>query len=143
MTKKKEGKPAPYGGVKGVADMLNLLDSATRDRLLAGVAAKDPGLADKIREKMIAFEDITRLEPKSAQILIRALPEDLIVLALRNAPEEIISFFLNNMSEKKSQILKENIISQGPRRLSEIEAARSKILELFKTMVSSGKIVFD
>jgi len=44
------------------------------------------------------------------------------------------------MSVRASKILKEEISSQGPRRLTEVTAAQSEMMTVAKRLIAEGKI---
>lgn len=131
---------APHGGPQAVADMFNVMEEELRERLLADLARRDPALAQDIQSRMFVFSHLAEFEKRDLQILIRALPSSLLALALRGADEKLRQAFLGNMSEKSAALLEEEMNAQGPRRLSEVEAARAKVVEIALALKKSGKI---
>lgn len=143
MTDDKKGRPAPHGGVRGIAEMLNLMDDESRERLLANVAQRDPSLADNIRKQMFVFEDLTKLGPLAMQTLLREIPHQILVLALRNASVAVKEFFYQNLSEKMGTLLREEVDEQGLKRVTDIEVAQAEIIKLLKRLIAEGKIQPD
>jgi len=50
------------GGIRSVADLLNLMDKETSKTLLVKLEERNPQLGMQIRRKMFSFEDLLRLE---------------------------------------------------------------------------------
>lgn len=130
------------GGTKKVADILSALDKDSEQTLLDGIADRDPDLAENIRDKMFVFDDLVNLDSKSVQLLTKNIPNATLKLALRKAPEEVLELFFSNMSERAAKILKEDIESMGPVRVSDINRARGQILKIAKELEAKGQIVF-
>jgi flagellar motor switch protein FliG len=75
------------------------------------------------------------------QALLRELETDLLLVALKGAEQELIDKFLNNMSKRASQMLAEDMESQGPVRVSEVEAAQREILSLARRLAEEGQVM--
>lgn len=128
------------GGVDGVADMMNELDPEHRERLLANVAQRDPSLAQKIRDQMFVFEDLSRLNDPSIQTLLREIPSELWAIALRNAPSEFQEVILRNLTKRARAVMEEDIQGTGPQLLSKVQEAQRKIVALAKKLEGAGKL---
>ncbi|MEL6212716.1 MAG: FliG C-terminal domain-containing protein, partial [Pseudomonadota bacterium] len=59
---------------------------------------------------------------------------------LKGAQEEVRQHFFANMSERASNILRDDIDIMGPTRLREIDVAQSKIVEIAKGLAEEGEI---
>ncbi len=128
------------GGTKYVADVVNIADTATEEELLDGVDEKDPMLAEEIRDLMFVFDDLVTLDQAAIQEIVKAVNSDLWKFALKTASEEVIEKIFKNMSERAGQMLKEDMEDMGPIKVSEVDAAQIKILEVVKTLETEGKI---
>jgi flagellar motor switch protein FliG len=134
-------KSTPKGGIPAVLEMLQLLDPATRDKILANVARQDPALATKLQNQMFSFEDLTVLSPRHMQELLRVVPENTLLVALRNASEPLIAHVLANMSKRAGEILKDGLAEQAPQKLSDIQTAQAEIIEIAKELEAEGKLL--
>ena len=77
------------GGVETVAEMLNLADRATEKSDHGGARADDPDLVEEIRRLMFVFEDITLVNDKGIQAVLKEVDNDELSIALKTASEEL------------------------------------------------------
>ena len=77
-----------YGGVLAVADLINNLDKKTMNSVMTRLEDKDPVLAEEIRQHMFTFTDISKIDERGIQLILREVPNDKLLLALKSAPEE-------------------------------------------------------
>lgn len=145
MSHMSEPKPPGFklNGVKSVAEMLNHLDSANRTRILSELEARDPELAEKIKEHLFTFNDLLRIAKRDLQILLREVPHAKLALALRSIDEAFRKGFYANMSETAAKYLKEEIAASPPQRLSDIQNAQAEIVKLAQRLASEAKISIE
>jgi len=128
------------GGPQPVADMLNYVDRATEERVLTGITETDPELAESIRGMMFVFDDLAQLDGRSIQVLIREVGKDKWVLALRTASPQLKEKVFSNMSERAGTLLREELESNGPVRLRDVEKAQKDVLDLARQLEADGQI---
>lgn len=131
------------GGVQPIADMLNIMDKTTEQNIMARVEEKDPQLAEEIRKLMFVFEDIGFIDDRGMQQLLKEVPNDKLVVALKTAPEEIKTKIFRNMSKRAGQLLKDDLEALGPVRLSDVEGAQQEIVNVAKRLEAEGKIIIS
>jgi len=74
------------------------------------------------------------------QELLREVPGDKLILALKATDEELKQKFFKNMSERASQMLKDDLEAKGPVKLSEVEEAQKEILVTARRMADEGRV---
>ncbi|HRK01182.1 MAG TPA: flagellar motor switch protein FliG [Oligoflexia bacterium] len=131
------------GGVQPIADMLNVMDKTTEQNIMARVEEKDPQLAEEIRKLMFVFEDIVYIDDRGMQQLLKEVPNDKLVVALKTAPDEIKDKIFRNMSKRAGQLLKDDLEAMGPVRLSDVETAQQEIVNVAKRLEAEGKIMIS
>ncbi len=131
------------GGVQPIADMLNVMDKNTEQNIMARVEEKDPQLAEEIRKLMFVFEDIIFIDDRGMQTMLKEVPNDKLVVALKTAPEEIKEKIFRNISKRAADLLKEDLESMGPVRLSDVETAQQEIVNVAKRLEAEGKIMIS
>jgi len=131
------------GGVQPIADMLNVMDKSNEQNIMSRVEEKDPQLAEEIRKLMFVFEDLIFIDDKGMQTLLKEVPNDKLVIALKTAPEEIKDKIFRNISKRAADILKEDLSSMGPSRLSDVEEAQQQIVTIAKKLEAEGKIMIS
>lgn len=129
------------GGVDTVAEMLNLADRATEKTIMEGLEAEDPDLVEQIRRLMFVFEDIMMVNDKGIQSMLKEVDNDDLALALKTASQELKDKIFKNMSERASQLIKEDMEYMGPVRVSDVEAAQQKIVDVVRKLEESGEII--
>jgi flagellar motor switch protein FliG len=128
------------GGVKPLSEALNYVDKATEERILAGLEEIDPDLANSVRGLMFTFEDLSKIDDRSMQMLIREVERDKWVLALRTASPQMKKKIFSNMSERAGALLREELESMGPVRLRDVESSQREILDIARGLEEEGKI---
>ena len=78
-----------FAGVSFAASLLNELPPADSDRLLGGMSTNQAQLASQIREAMFTFEDLVRLDSRGLQLLMREVPSDRMLMAMKTASETL------------------------------------------------------
>jgi flagellar motor switch protein FliG len=129
------------GGVDTVAEMLNLADRATEKTIMEGLEAEDPDLVEQIRRLMFVFEDINMVNDKGIQSMLKEVDNDDLALALKTASQELKDKIFKNMSERAAQLIKEDMEYMGPVRVSDVEAAQQKIVDVVRRLEESGEII--
>lgn len=131
------------GGVQPIAEMLNVMDKASEQNIMARVEEKDPQLAEEIRKLMFVFEDIVFIDDRGMQMLLKEVPNDKLVIALKTAPEEIRDKIFRNISKRAADLLREDLEASGPMRLSDVENAQQEIVNIAKRLEAEGKIIIS
>ena len=81
-------KATTIGGIDAAANILNFMDGAASNLLLARVSENNADLALKIQDKMFVFEDLASMSAGAMQTVLREIPTGQLLLALRGASEE-------------------------------------------------------
>lgn len=132
---------ASLGGVQPVAEMLNVMDKNTETSIMSRIEEKDPILAEEIRKLMFVFEDIVKIDDKGIQTLLKEVANDKLLLALKTANEEIKEKIFKNISQRAANLLKEDLDTLGPSRLSDVESAQVEIVNVARRLEQEGKIL--
>jgi flagellar motor switch protein FliG len=133
-------KGKQVGGVRPIAEILNFVDGATEERVMTGLTEYEPELPDSIRQLMFTFEDLSKVDDQSMQVLVREVEKDKWVMAMRTASPGLKKKIFGNMSERAGALLKEEIEAMGPVRLRDVEAAQREIIDIARRLESEGKV---
>jgi flagellar motor switch protein FliG len=131
------------GGVEAVAQMLNLTDRSTERGILEALGTEDPELVEQIRRLMFVFEDILLVNDKGIQAVLKEIDHDELALALKTASPEMKEKIFSNMSERAAQLIQEEMEYMGPVRLSDVEAAQQRIVDVVRRLEDAGEIVLQ
>jgi len=129
------------GGVDTVAEMLNLVDRSTEKGIMEGLETDDPDLVESIRRLMFVFEDIMLVNDKGIQAVLKEVDNDELALALKTASDELKEKVFKNMSERAAELIKEDMEYMGPVRVSDVEAAQQRIVDIVRRLEEAGDII--
>jgi len=133
-------KTGGFGGPKIAAAILNLVGSGAEMKIIEEIAKGDATLGQKLQDLMFVFEDLKSIDDRGMQELLREVPGDKLILALKATDEELKQKFFKNMSERASQMLKDDLEAKGPVKLSEVEEAQKEILVTARRMADEGRV---
>ncbi len=137
------GEGRQLGGVEVVANILNQMDKTLEEDILGKLEESNPELAERIKQLMFTFEDLSQLDDKGIQILLKEISSEDLSIALKGASDAIKGKIFANMSERAAAMLKEDLEAMGPVRLSDVEQAQVKIAMTAKRLDSEGKIAIS
>ncbi len=132
---------AVAGGTKAVAEIMNCLDRSTEKQVMAQVQEANGDLAETIRAQMFTFEDLTQVDDRGLQRLLKEIEQKDLVLGLKAASTDVCSKFYKNMSERAAGLVKEEISFLGPTRLRDVEEAQRRIVEVARRLEEEGALV--
>jgi flagellar motor switch protein FliG len=90
---------------------------------------------------MFVFEDINMVNDKGIQAVLKEVENDQLVLALKTASEGLKNKILNNMSSRAAETIREDMEFMGPVRISDVEAAQQKIVDIVRRLEEAGEII--
>lgn len=131
---------AQAGGPAAVADVLNMAAPSVEKELLEEMANRDPALADKIKDLMFVFEDISRLDDKSTQRLVTEVETKDLALGLKAASDDLKEQIFRCMSQRAVGALKQEMEFLGPARLRDVEEAQRKIVAEVRRLEEAGEV---
>ncbi len=137
----KEGKKV--GGTAAVAEILNAVDRATEEEVLSEIEEDSAQLAEDIRNLMFVFDDCRSLDDKSMREVLKEVSNEDLTMALRGASDELKDKFFRNMSERASNMIREELEYMGPTRLADVESAQQTIVRIVRRLEGEGKVTIN
>ncbi len=131
------------GGAPSLAEILNNANKATERSILSHLEEIDPELAMEVKSQMFVFEDITGIDDRGIQKILKNVDKKDMALALKAADELVKDKIMSNMSERAAKLLQEDLEVMGPVRLKEVEEAQRKIIEVVKQLEEEGEIIIS
>jgi flagellar motor switch protein FliG len=89
---------------------------------------------------MFVFENLMDVDDRGVQLLLREVQSDSLIIALKGASQELREKVFKNMSQRAAEMLREDLESKGPVRLSEVEAEQKEILKIARRLADEGQI---
>ncbi len=131
------------GGTKSLAAVLNRTNVSLSKEILTGLEQKDSEVAGEVKRLMFLFDDIVNIQDKDIQKILREVDRKDLALSLKIADEKLKQKIFANMSERASDLLKEELQYMGMVKLKEVEGAQAKIIDLVKALEESGEIALN
>ena len=129
------------GGVGPVSEILNAVDKATETRILSSIEEANPDLAEQIRELMFTFEDLSAIDAKQMQTVLKDVDIPDLTMALKTASDAVKELIFSSMSSKQGDMVRDDLENLGPVRVADVESAQQKIIKVVKTLEEEGTIV--
>lgn len=129
------------GGIPAAAQIMGALDRSTETSILTAMDEVDPDLANEIRNLRFTFEDVMKIDDHGMQLILKEAAQEDLLVALKTASDNLKEKIFKNMSERAAGMLKEDLESLGPTKISEVEKAQQKIVAVCKRLEEEGKIV--
>jgi flagellar motor switch protein FliG len=133
-------KATALGGVDAAANILNFMDVATSNSVLERVTENNADLASTIQDKMYVFEDLSVMSASAMQTVLREISTEQLLLALRGATDGLKEKIFSNMSKRAADILRDDLESSAPAKLSDVESAQKDILSIVRRLADAGTI---
>lgn len=135
------GNLSSTGGVKSLASILNLVDRSTEKSILGNLEMENPELTSSIKNLMFVFEDLLILDDRGIQLILKEVDTKELAIALKAASEELKQKIFKNVSERVSTMIQEEMDYAGPMRLSVVEEAQQRIVEVVRRLEEEQQIV--
>jgi flagellar motor switch protein FliG len=131
------------GGIDRLAEILNQTDEISNELILNEIEENDPDMAAQIKQKMFVFEDLTLVDDRGFQKLLRKVETMELAIALKAASEEVKDKVFRNMSERAGAMLQEEMDDLGPVRMKEVSDAQNGITNVIQEMEAKGEIIIS
>jgi flagellar motor switch protein FliG len=127
---------ANLGGPKAAAAILNY----SKPAVLEHIRKSDDALCDKLQDLMFVFGDLKNIDDRGIQTLLREVEGAKLVTALKGADESLVKKFMSNMSQRAAEMIKDDMESRGPVKLSDVEAAQKEVIVAARRLADAGTI---
>ncbi len=128
------------GGVETASHIMGALDRATETSILTAMDEVDPDLANEIRNLRFTYEDIAKIDDQGIQLILKDVAQEDLLLSLKTASDALKEKWLSNMSERAAAMVREDLESMGPTKISDVEKTQQKIVAVCKQLEEEGKI---
>ncbi|MEC5318493.1 flagellar motor switch protein FliG [Brenneria populi subsp. brevivirga] len=134
-------KRSKMGGIRTAAEIINLMKAQQEEAVIDAVREFDGELAQKIIDEMFLFENLVDVDDRSIQRLLQEVESESLLLALKGAEEPLREKFLRNMSQRAAEILRDDLATRGPVRMSQVENEQKAILLIVRRLADSGEMI--
>jgi flagellar motor switch protein FliG len=133
-------KKQNMGGIKVAANIMNFMSGDNETSVMAGLKNYDDDMAQKILDEMFVFDNLMEIDDKGIQIMLREVQSETLIIALKGTTDEMRDKIFKNMSTRAAEMMREDLESKGPVKLSEVEAQQKQILQIVRRLADEGQI---
>jgi flagellar motor switch protein FliG len=90
---------------------------------------------------MFTFEDVKKIDDRGIQTVLKDVPREQLVLALKTASTDLRECVFRNVSQRAAEMIKEDLEGLGPTKLKDVEKAQQGIVDIVRRLEEEGKIV--
>lgn len=134
-------KKTSIGGIRVAAEILNFMSGENEASVMGNLRNYDNDMADKIMDEMFVFDNIMDIDDRGIQLLLREVQSDMLIIALKGANPEMREKIFKNMSQRAAEMMRDDLESKGPVRLSEVEAQQKAMLVIVRRLADEGQIM--
>lgn len=134
-------KKQTMGGLKVAAEIMNFMSGDNEASVMEGLKSYDEEMAQKIMDQMFVFDNIMDLDDKGIQVMLKEVQSEMLIVALKGTTQEMKDKIFKNMSSRAAEMMKEDMESKGPVKLSEVEAQQKAILQIVRRLADEGQIM--
>jgi len=130
-----------FGGVKTAAKIMNFVKVDLETSVMKSLTSLDEDLTLQIQDNMFTFENLSMVDNRAIQVMMRNIESDLLMVALKGASEETRDKFFDNMSQRAKAMFIDDMESKGPMRISDVEDAQKNIMRIARKLSDAGELV--
>ena len=133
-------RTSALGGAKAAANIINNLEPSHESVIMDQIVQTDEALGSRIQDLIFVFDNLLQIDDRSMQELLRQVSSDRLLLAMKGCEDAMKEKIFKNMSQRAAEMLKDDLESRGPVRISEVESAQKEILQTARKLAESGAI---
>jgi flagellar motor switch protein FliG len=133
-------RTSALGGAKAAANIINNLEPSQESVIMDQIVQTDEALGSRIQDLIFVFDNLLEIDDRSMQELLRQVSSDRLLLAMKGCEEAMKEKIFKNMSQRAAEMLKDDLESKGPVRISEVEGAQKEILQTARKLAEAGTI---
>jgi flagellar motor switch protein FliG len=133
-------RTSALGGAKAAANIINNLEPSQEGVIMEQIVQTDEALGARIADLIFVFDNLLEIDDRSMQELLRQVSSDKLLLAMKGCDDAMKEKIFKNMSQRAAEMLKDDLESKGPVRISEVEGAQKEILQAARKLAEAGTI---
>jgi flagellar motor switch protein FliG len=133
-------RTSALGGAKAAANIINNLEPSHESVIMDQIVQTDEALGSRIQDLIFVFDNLLEIDDRSMQELLRQVSSERLLLAMKGCEDAMKEKIFKNMSQRAAEMLKDDLESKGPVRISEVEGAQKEILQTARKLAESGAI---
>jgi flagellar motor switch protein FliG len=136
-------KSSSFGGIKAASKIMNFVKVDLELQIMTQLTKLDAELTQKIQDNMFTFENLSAVDNRAIQTLMRNVEPDMLMTALKGAQEYVKEKFFDNMSARARVMFIDEMESKGPLRITDVEEAQKAIMRIARKLSDKGELVLS
>lgn len=128
-------------GASRLTEILRHMDSRSETTILNELDSRDPELGKRIREDLLTMDSIFKLRPRDLQALLMDIPNETLVLLLKDKGQEVVEHLLANLSSQRRVIMEEEMVLAPLVPRSEVKEVTREFLETIRKKQDEGSYI--
>lgn len=133
-------KKTTIDGPMTAANIINGTDGEREKALMDFINEKDEELGVKIQDLMFVFDNLSGLDDKSMQAILREVSTDTLTIALKGSDDGVKEKVFKNMSKRAREMLEEDMEARGPVKISDVDQSQKEVLVIVRRLSEEGQI---
>jgi flagellar motor switch protein FliG len=125
-------------GIRALAGLLNKVDPAMVETILAKPDEEDQTIGTSVRDMMFGFEDVRNINKEGMTKLIAKVDRKIRTTALKGTFGKVRDHFKQCMSQRAAEMLDEDMKALGPVRIRDVEAAQQQLVAVVRQLQQEG-----
>lgn len=134
---------ARVGGAEFMAKVLSQADRATEREIISALEQRDAELATEVRRLLFTFDQVTLLDDRSLQRVLREVDLKDLSVALRSASPDLTEQILRNLSSRSAEMLREEMSLAGTVRPKQVLEAQQRIVAIVRRLEDQEEIIIE
>lgn len=135
-------RPLQMGGAREAAQIINSIGKVAERHVMGALIKRDKVLARQIEEEMFKFEHLFVLDPQAMGALLRDVPNETLIDALKGISEDEREVFFRAMSSRAADGVRDEIAARGRVKLADVVTAQKAVVAVARKLAADGTIVF-
>ncbi|MBX3186757.1 MAG: hypothetical protein KF819_07065 [Labilithrix sp.] len=127
-------------GVAKAAELLNSTGRGAQAQILGVLDADDPELATDVRQAMFTFDDLARVPSRQMRVLLREIPSERLLVALKGASAAVMSAVLGGLSSRAATLMRDDLDALANVRKADVMAARREMVATALRLEADGQL---
>jgi flagellar motor switch protein FliG len=86
---------------------------------------------------------LVKVDEKGIGLILKEVNNEILLKALKSAPDGVKDKVFRNMSKRGAEMIKNDLDTMGPIRLSDVESAQQAMVAIARRLEEEGKIFIE
>lgn len=142
LRKQSSSASQTLGGKKVLSNLMQNLAPEFRNKLLDGLAEREPELAQELATELVTIARLSTLLPNDLAKLCAKLNDKELAMISKHEDATVSANILSGVSKSRQALIADEVSALQALRKTDLDTARSKMVALANQMKAEGKLIF-